>query len=138
MPIPEFNEIKAPALQFFTDGKVHKLSEVYETLANHFNVTQEEQSQMLPSGTQRRWPNRVNWACYDLFRAGVLDRPKKGHYVVTEAGQALAAQKPKRIDRDSLMQFPQFVKFLQTTGTKQTAVGPAAGAGQITDPAAKN
>ena len=33
-----------------------KLSEVYESLATLFNITQEEQSQMLPSGTQRRWP----------------------------------------------------------------------------------
>ena len=26
MPIPEFNEIKAPALQFFADGAPHKVS----------------------------------------------------------------------------------------------------------------
>ncbi len=77
MPVPEFNEIKAPAIQFFADGKLHRLAEVFETLAKHFNLTEAEQNELLPSGTQRRWHNRANWACYDLFRAGLLDRPKK-------------------------------------------------------------
>jgi len=54
MAIPEFNEIKAPALQFLTDGHLHKLSDVYEALAKHFGLTEQEQNELLPSGTQRR------------------------------------------------------------------------------------
>ncbi|MGB7746736.1 MAG: restriction endonuclease [Verrucomicrobiia bacterium] len=119
MPIPEFNEIKAPALQFFTDGAPHKVSEVYTTLASHFKLTEEEQNEILPSGVQRRWHNRANWACYDLFRAGLLDRPKRGLYIITDAGKQLAAQKPQFIDRDFLMKFPQFVQFAKSTGTKK-------------------
>jgi restriction system protein len=119
MPIPEFNEIKAPAMQFFSDGKPHKLSEVYDILGKHFNLTEEELNEILPSGIQRRWHNRANWACYDLYRAGLLDRPKKGLYVITETGRKVAEQNPKMIDRDFLMKFPQFVEFAQTTGTKK-------------------
>ncbi len=51
MPIPEFNEIKAPAMQFFADGKPHKVSEIYDVLAKHFNLTEEELNEVLPSGT---------------------------------------------------------------------------------------
>ena len=119
MPIPPFNDIKAPALQFFADGKGHKMSEVYESLGNHFKLTEEERNQILPSGVQRRWHNRANWACYDLFRAGLLARPKKGFYVITETGRKLAEQKPPYIDRDFLMQFPEFVKFQQASGPKK-------------------
>jgi restriction system protein len=121
MPIPEFHEIKAPALQFFvTDGKPHKVSEIYDVLGKHFNLTEDELNEVLPSGKQRRWHNRVNWACYDLFRAGLLDRPSRGLYVITDAGKKVAEQKPKMIDRDFLMQFPQFVAFQRATGTKKT------------------
>lgn len=88
-------------------------------LAKHFKLTEDEQNEVLPSGSQRRWHNRANWACYDLFRAGLLDRPKRGIYVITEEGKRIAEQKPKLIDRDFLMQFPQFVKFAQATGTKK-------------------
>jgi len=135
MPVPEFNEIKAPALQFFADGdgKPHKISEVYGVLAKHFDLTEQEQNELLPSGTQRRWHNRANWACYDLFRANLLARPKRGLYIITEAGKQVAAQKPKFIDRDFLMQFPQFAEFAQMTGTRKKAAAtgeaPEQGAG---------
>lgn len=116
MPIPEFNEIKAPALQLFADGKERRISEAFAPLAKHFSLTDDEQNEMLPSGTQRRWHNRADWACYDLFRAGLLARPRRGIYVITEAGKALAAKNPKVIDRDFLMQYPEFAKFAQMTG----------------------
>lgn len=119
MPIPEFNEIKAPALQFFTDGKPHRISEIYEVLAGHFKLTEVELNELLPSGTQRRWHNRANWACYDLYRAGLLDRPKRGTYVITEAGRKIAERKPAVIDREFLMRFPQFAAFAQATGPKK-------------------
>lgn len=132
MPIPEFNEIKAPALKWFAqgDGKPHRISEVFDALADHFNLTEEERNELLPSGVQRRWHNRANWACYDLYRAGLLDRPKKGVYVITDAGKEVAASNPKHIDRTYLMQFPKFVEFMDSTrqsqgqaGAPETAVG---------------
>jgi restriction system protein len=94
------------------------LAEVFEILAKHFNLTEVEQNEMLLSGTQRRWHNRANWACYDLFRAGLLDRPKKGTYIITELGRKVAAEKPTAIDRDYLMKFPGFVEFVQKTNNK--------------------
>jgi restriction system protein len=51
----------------------------------------------------------------------LLDRPKRGLYVITENGRKVAEQNPKIIDRDFLMQFPQFVEFAQATGTRKTA-----------------
>lgn len=138
MPIPEFNEIKAPALQFFADGKPHKISEIYDALAKHFNLTEEELNEVLPSGVQRRWHNRANWACYDLYRAGLLDRPKRGLYVITENGRKLAEQKPKLIDREFLMQFPAFVEFAQATGTKKTAKSDGGVLDHESEPTAKN
>lgn len=112
MPIPEFNEIKAPALQFFTDGLPHKIPEVYGVLAGHFKLTESDLAQLLPSGTQTRWENRANWACYDLFRAGLLDRPKRAWYQITSLGKTIAETKPAKIDREFLMQFPSFVEFV--------------------------
>src|SRR5205823_7332068 len=114
MPIPEFNEIKAPALEFFADGKEHRISEVFEVLANHFKLSAGEREELLPSGTQRRWHNRANWACYDLYRAGLLNRPKKGLYIISELGRKIAAQNPSCIDRNFLMQFPKFSEFIKT------------------------
>jgi restriction system protein len=138
MAVPEFNEIKAPAMQFFADGKPHRVSEVYDVLAKHFNLTEQDLNEVLPSGTQRRWHNRANWACYDLFRAGLLERPKRGLYVITETGRKVAEQKPKLIDRDFLMQFPQFVEFAQASGPKKEIKGDIVKTDQETDSVTKS
>ena len=119
MPIPEFNEIKVPALELFTDGRERHVREVYGLLGNHFALNEKELSEMLPSGTQSRWHNRALWACYDLFRAGLLDKPKRGVYVITELGRKVAEGKPKAIDRDFLMQFPDFANWMALTGSKR-------------------
>lgn len=113
MPVPEFNEIKAPALEFFADGKPHKTSEIFKTLGERFNLTEQDLSELLPIGNQTRWHNRANWALYDLYRAGLLDRQKKGVYVISELGTKIAAEKPPKIDREFLMRFPQFVEFIK-------------------------
>ncbi len=84
MAIPEFNEIKAPALEFFADGQPHKMSEMCRVVGERMKLTEQDLGELLPSGTQSRWHNRAQWACYDLFRAGLLERQKKGVYVITE------------------------------------------------------
>lgn len=118
MAVPEFNTIKAPALQFFADGQSHKISEAYAALAKHFALNDADLSEILPSGTQSRWHNRANWACYDLYRAGLLERPKRGLYVITELGKKIAQQKPQKIDREFLMQFSEFAKWIEATESK--------------------
>jgi restriction system protein len=142
MPIPEFNAIKAPALQLLADGKPRKASETYGALAEHFSLTAEDRAEVLPSGAQRRWENRVLWALYDLYRAGMLERPMRGTYLITDSGRRVAEQKPKVIDREFLMQFPQFVQWVQATATPKTTapggdapeVRPAEDAGAVCTP----
>lgn len=137
MPIPEYNEIKVPALELLADGKVRRASETYDVLAHSFGLTPTERAEVLPSGTQRRWENRVLWALYDLYRAGLLSKPKRGTYVITEVGRQVAQQKPKLIDRAFLMQFPSFAEWMQSpdesgkdgggTGEPKPVVNPPAG-----------
>ena len=100
MPVPEFNEIKLPALEFFLDGKPHHITEVYDALAKHFRLAESDLNELLPSGTQSRWHNRASWACYDLYRAGLLNRLRRGTYQITDEGKKVAAEKPTSIDRD--------------------------------------
>lgn len=122
MPIPDYEKVKLPALNLLADGRLHPLREVYEALSSHFSITPEERAELLPSGTQLRWNNRVNWACYDLFKAGLLDRPKRGHYKINDLGRKILADKPANLDRSFLRQFSGFLAWdkgvAKTTGAK--------------------
>src|SRR5207237_1333270 len=75
--------------------------------------------------------NRANWACYDLYRAGLLERPKKGLYHITDLGRKVAAEKPAKIDREYLLRFPSFVEFLNKTSAPPESVGPSGVGGEL-------
>jgi restriction endonuclease Mrr len=74
MPIPEFNEIKVPAIQFFADGQPHKVSEVYEVLAKHFNLTEEELSRNDAVGIgfsiRFNWQRQVDFLLHCSWETG--------------------------------------------------------------------
>lgn len=129
MPIPDYEQVKLPSLNFLADGQTRRLREVYDAIAEIFGLTPEERAELLPSGSQLRWNNRVNWACYDLYKAGLLDRPKRGHYKINETGLKILAQKPANLDRTFLRQFPHFLEWdkgiAKTTGTKPTSHEPS-------------
>jgi restriction system protein len=124
MPIPDYEQVKLPALEFLADGQTRRLRDVYDEVAKNFGLTSEERAELLPSGTQLRWNNRVNWACYDLYKAGLLDRPKRGHYKINEMGLKILAQKPANLDRSFLRQFPDFLEW-DKGSAKTTGAAPA-------------
>jgi restriction system protein len=64
MSIPDFQTIMLPFFELASDGKEHKLSDAIEHLATtQFHLTEAERKELLPSGKQARFANRVGWAC---------------------------------------------------------------------------
>ena len=51
-----------PLLKRLADGEEHKFSNIVGELETEFELTEEELAELLPSGTQRVFPNRVGWA----------------------------------------------------------------------------
>jgi len=51
-----------PLMQIADDGKEHFLRESIEYLAQHFKLTESERKELLPSGKQAVFGNRVSWA----------------------------------------------------------------------------
>lgn len=121
MPIPNLDDLRRPALELLNDrGTLTKISEVFDLLAPRFRLTEEERHEMLPSGTQRKWNNRVNWSCFDLYKAGLLDRPKKGYYKINEAGKKALAENRHQITRKDLAELSQAFKDFVTPSPKET------------------
>jgi restriction system protein len=100
-----------PVLQLASDGKEHKFSQAVEMLANKFGLTTEERIELLPSGSQAVFNNRVGWARSYLKQAGLLTSPKRGFFTITEKGTELLATNPTRIDTSILEQYPEFIEF---------------------------
>lgn len=111
MPIPDYQTIMLPLLQFAGDGNIHTLSESRAHLSTLFALTEEEKEELLPSGRQRKFDNRVAWAKVYLEQAGLLLSPKRGQYHITEEGKSLLKAKPTKIDISTLERYEKFINF---------------------------
>lgn len=111
MTIPTFQEIMLPLLRIAADGKVHILSNVRKNLARHFGLSSTEEEELLPSGRQARFANRVAWAKVYMQRGGLLTSPSRGQFQITDQGRDVLATPPDKIDIKFLERFPKFLEF---------------------------
>ena len=100
-----------PLLELAADGEVHSMDEAYEVLAEKFNLTEEERAELLPSGRQSRYENRVGWARTYLTKAGLLESTGRGQFKITPRGLDVLRSGVTDIDKSYLYQFPEFVEF---------------------------
>lgn len=109
--IPDYQSLMLPLLNLVSDGKEHNYRDLIEKLAVEFQVTDEERKDLLASGNQAIFDNRVGWAKTYLKKAGLLDSPKRATFIITDLGRQTLAKKPDRIDAKYLRQFPAFLEF---------------------------
>ena len=111
MAIPDFQSIMLPLLRFLIDRKEHSLRETIEALAEEFNLTEEERKELLPSGQQATFGNRVGWARTYMKKAGLVKSTRRGYFQITERGLDVLRQNPPKINTAFLKQFPEFIEF---------------------------
>lgn len=111
MAIPDYQTIMLPFLRFVADGEEHTLREIINGLADVFNLNETERRELLPSGKQPVFDNRVGWASTYLKKAGVVETPKRALYRITDRGRGVLDKNPERVDNKFLVQFQEFKEF---------------------------
>jgi len=119
MSIPDYQSLMLPLLKLAGDRKEHSLREAIEALAAQFGLTQAERNELLPSGRQATFDNRVGWARTYLVKAGLLHVPQRARFQITERGLATLAEKPVGINVSYLRRFPEFVEFQAGAARKE-------------------
>ena len=109
MSIPDFQSIMLPFLLNLEDGREHSLHEMLNSLANYFKLTESELKELLPSGKQTIFTNRVGWAY--LKKAGLIKPTRRGYFKITSRGQEVLSERPERINISYLSKYPEFVEF---------------------------
>ena len=117
MAIPDYQTCMLPLLTFLSDSMEHSLREAEEALAEHFKLSPTERAELLPSGQQGVFKNRIGWARTYLKKAALLESPKRGFFRITERGLQSLASKPSRIDAKYLEQWPEFIEFRDISKT---------------------
>lgn len=112
MSIPDFQTLMLPVLRVAAEKNEEvRISDVIAKLAEDFALTSDELSQLLPSGRQTTFSNRVHWAKSYLGKAGLVELTKRAHFRITDRGREVLTAPPERIDIKYLNQFPGFQKL---------------------------
>ena len=111
MAIPDYQTLMLPVLELASDGEEHKFSQAVEKLADRFELSKEERNELLPSGSQAVFNNRVGWARSYLKQAGLLSSPRRGYFKITPEGLELLARSPDEINASMLEKYPSFIEF---------------------------
>ena len=114
MSVPKYFEMHRPLLKILADGSRHSLQELKAGVINCFHLTDEELGELLPSGRQTYFSNRIGWAITYLKKAGLIENTAKGEYRITDSGKKVFREGPEIIKSSYLKQFDSFKKFTES------------------------
>jgi restriction system protein len=114
MAVPDFQTIMLPLLQLAGDQQEHSIHEATDNLAALFSLLEAERAELLPSGKQAVFDNRVGWARTYLKKAGLVEPTKKTYFRITPLGLQVLGQNPTKVNVKFLQQFPGFLEFQKT------------------------
>lgn len=124
MSIPKYDELMKPILEVVSDGNQYTMKSLERLLAQKENLTEAELQEMLPSGRQTVFKNRVAWSKTYLKKAGLIDSPARATVVITEAGQQVLRENPDKIDNKYLERFPAFHSFMSSAEPDSNSATP--------------
>ena len=119
MAIPDFQTLMLPVLEYAATTNEHSLREATDYLADQFDLTEKEQNELLPSGTQPLLYNRVGWARTYLKQAGLLELTRRNYLHITNKGKDVVESKPAKINMKFLEQFPEYLEFRERKREKK-------------------
>jgi restriction system protein len=119
MTVPDYQSVMFPLLKFAEERKAEiSTGEAVEALAIKLGLTDDDLKEMLPSGLQSTFVNRIGWAATYMKKAGLLEPTRRGYYQITPRGLDLVRKNPKTIDVKLLKQYPEFLEFQKLKGTR--------------------
>ena len=130
MAVPDFQTMMLPFLQLLGDGNEHSYRQIAAALAKHYELTDDDVGEMIPSKRQTKLVNRIYWISTYFRKSLVIEQPNRGFLRITERGRDLLNQNLPRIDMKTLEAYPEYVEFRDkkndtAPADTQTAIEPS-------------
>lgn len=120
MSIPDYQTLMLPVLREAAKGET-SVPVLADKIADEIGLSQDERNELLPSGRQKILHNRIHWAKFYMSKAALIDSPRRGRFVASDAGKAFLQRNPQRISVDDLLQFPAFRQFYEASAGERNA-----------------
>lgn len=110
MAVPDYQTYMTPMLQLLSDGQERRITDISAILADHFNLSEEDRREMIPSGKKSRHYDRVGWAATYMKQANLVLSPRRAWYQITQRGLDIV-NAGYQVNTAYLEQFLEFQEF---------------------------
>jgi putative restriction system protein mrr len=109
------SQFRPYVLRLMADGQTRHSSDIIKSVIHHCGLNNAQQQEKLASG-QTRAANHIGWACSSFIKAGILIRPKRGTYQISNLGQKQVEkwQNTESISEKDLIGLPQWDDYQQS------------------------
>ncbi|WP_311519345.1 restriction endonuclease [uncultured Actinomyces sp.] len=115
---PTIDQFRPVVLQVLADGSERPFREICELVANQLQLSEQVRSERIASG-QARYINRINWACSGLTQAGLLKRPRRGHYLISPDGLSVNARGLTKYSENDMMEWKQWRDYQEEIAARK-------------------
>lgn len=126
MPVPSYEELMPYVLRRAISEQ--RVRDAVVVISDELELTEAERQETIPSGQTTLIASRIAWAVTYLVQAGLLERPRRGHFVITPEGKAVLDKDLDRLTLAYLKKIPAFIDFLSRknsdNGAKIEEVSP--------------
>ncbi len=110
-----------------------KTRDQYKAVCDHVGLTEAQRAETLQSG-QSRAENRIGWAVSALYKAELIEKPDRGAYVLTVAGQQFRLENPAAVAEKTLKTLPAYQAYQASIANVQNPTKPSIPEESAADP----
>ena len=104
---PIIDQFRPIVLRVLNDGEEYAFRDICEMVADHMELPQEVRNERIASG-QQRYVNRITWACSGLTQGGLIERPRRGHYRITDNGRVVDQRSLTSYTEKDMLEWPEW------------------------------
>ncbi len=124
MAVPKFYEFMRPFLEVMSDGKAHSLKEIRSILCERMSLSESDMNEVLPSGREKVYTNRIGWASTYLKKAGLIISPSRAVFRITPEGTQVLSEAPSIITPQFLTRYDEFKTFKGQSTENSVSLSP--------------
>ena len=111
--VPNWASFMVPVLHALEDGLEAHVSEIRERVAeaNMLGLTPADMLIMTRKRRRTQFEDRVHWAGYYMYRAGLLNWLRRGVYQISEEGRRVLHSGPGTLEEEDLQQYPSYMNW---------------------------
>jgi restriction system protein len=118
MSVPKYFEFMKPELQVLSDKREHTRKEIYIEVTSRMKLTPEQMQELIPSGYEPLYINRISWGLTYLKKSGLIESPRRAVFKITKLGLQVLKEDPEYIDDNILLRYESYRNFYYGTTNK--------------------